>query len=218
MPRKKLKRIIELASFPNVLQEPLDISIGWHLKYFGNNNPVTLETACGKGEYTVGLARKFPGRNFIGIDRKGGRIYRGAKIALEENLRNAMFLRTDAERIGEIFVDNDISEIWIAFPDPFPKKSKASRRLTSPRFLEIYRRLLKPKGAVHLKTDDDAFFAFTLKSLKREKCVIRGITLDLYGGPIDDDILSLKTTYERRHLEAGRAIKYVRFGFIDQAK
>jgi tRNA (guanine-N7-)-methyltransferase len=214
MPRKKLKRIKELASFPNVLQEPLEISMGWHLNYFGNNNPVTLEMACGKGEYTVGLARRFPERNFIGIDRKGGRIYRGAKIALDENLRNAMFLRMDAERIGDIFGDDDISEIWITFPDPFPRKSKASRRLTSPGFLKTYRRLLRPKGKVHLKTDDDPFFAYTLESLKEEKCVIHRITLDLHSESADDEILSLKTTYERRHLEAGRTIKYLCFGFI----
>ncbi len=214
MSRKKLKRFAEIEAFPNVICWPENLVSGWSDRYFGNRNPVTLEIACGKGEYTVGLARRHPQRNFVGIDRKGERIWRGARTALDENLKNVLFVQSDAGRLIELFDENSISEIWIAFPDPFPKESRSSRRLTAPQYLQVYRRLLKPGGQVRLKTDDDAFFAFTLETLNSEKCLIHDITFDLYDDTIDDHILSLKTTYERRHLEAGRTIKYVRFAFV----
>jgi len=213
MPRKKLRRFAELETFPNVIQEPLEIVPHWHYRYFGNRNPITLETACGKGEYTIGLARRYPQRNFIGIDRKGGRIWRGAKIALEENLKNAMFIRADAGKIADLFAERAVSEIWITFPDPYPNNAKASKRLTSPNFLNLYRRIIKPNGVIHLKTDDNNLFGYTLETLRAEKCIVYMITLDLYGDEGGDDILNLKTTYERKHLMAGRKIKYLRFGF-----
>ncbi len=213
MPRKKLKRFAEIETFPNVIRWPENVIPGWLDHYFGNSNPITLETACGKGEYTVGLARGFPERNFIGIDKKGERIWRGARIAREEGLSNALFIQSDVGRIVELFGEKSISEIWITFPDPFPKKNQESRRLTSPGFLKLYSRVITPEGFVHLKTDDDDFFRFTIDSLKTLKCVIHQITFDLYGDSIIDELLTMKTTFERRHLEAGRSIKYVRFGF-----
>lgn len=213
MARKKLKRFAEMEKFPNVLQNPDNLSPDWYRRFFGNDNPLTLELACGKGEYTVGLARMFPDRNFVGMDIKGSRIWRGAKVALEERLNNAMFVRADISRISELFDENSLSEIWIPFPDPFPKKSKASRRLTSPGFLESYRRILRPRGRVHLKTDDEALFSYTLDVLQERKCPIHNTIFDLYMAPLDDDILGMKTAYERRHLEAGKTIKYLCFGF-----
>lgn len=213
MPRKKLKRFAEIETFPNVIRWPENIIPGWLDNYFGNSNPITLETACGKGEYTVGLARRFPDRNFIGIDKKGERIWRGARIAREEGLSNALFIQSDVDRIVDLFGEKSISEIWITFPDPFPKKNQESRRLTSTGFLNLFSRVITPEGFVHLKTDDDDFFRFTIDSLKTLKCVVYQLTFDLYGDSIIDELLTMKTTFERRHLEAGRSIKYARFGF-----
>jgi tRNA (guanine-N7-)-methyltransferase len=216
MPRKKLKRFAEISKFENVLEDPPDIK-GCR-EYFGNDNPITLELACGKGEYTLGLARRYPGRNFIGIDKKGDRIWRGARIALERNMKNVIFLRTDIERIGELFGKKEISEIWITFPDPFPGQRKTAKRLTSPIFLKIYRRILKMNGFIHLKTDDDDLFDYTLHILKSEGCIVHDVTHDLYEKPVSNDLLALKTTYEKKHIEAGRTIKHLCFGFEDHQK
>jgi len=212
MPRKKLKRFAEIETFPNVIRVFGDVAPGWYHNYFGNDNPITLEIACGKGEYTVGLARRYPDRNFIGIDKKGERIWRGAKIALEEGLKNSLFVRADAGLLAELFTERTISEIWIPFPDPFPQNSKADKRLTSPGFLAIYGRVLKPGGVIHLKTDDTDLFGFTINALRAAQGIIYRITFDLYDDSIADDVLMLKTTYERRHLAAGKTIKYIRFG------
>ncbi len=213
MPRKKLKRLGELSTLDNVFEDPPDWRGRWSRECFGNNNPITLELACGKGEYTLALAQKFPHRNFIGIDRKGERIWKGARMALDQNLKNMVFLRTDVENISDMFGENEISEIWITFPDPYPKQGKALKRLTSPRFLNIYRKVLEFSGIIHLKTDDGDLFNYTLKALNAEDCNIYKSTRDLHAEPISDEILALKTTYEKRHMEAGRTIKYLRFGF-----
>ena len=213
MPRKKLKRFAALSTFDNVYEDPLDWRGRWSRACFGNDNPVTLELACGKGEYTIELARRFPDRNFIGIDRKGERIWRGASTALEQNLKNVTFLRTDIEKIIDLFGENEISEIWITFPDPFPGQGKASKRLTSPRLLNIYRNILELGGIMHLKTDDEDLFDYTLRTLETEDCIVHSITRDLYKRPVSDELLTLKTTYEKRHLEKGKTIKYLCFGF-----
>lgn len=213
MPRKKLRRFAELSNFDNVFEDPPAWKGRWSQTCFGNNKPITLELACGKGEYTLGLARRFPGRNFIGIDRKRERIWRGAGMALEQNLKNVIFLRTDIERIDDLFGEKEISEIWITFPDPFPGQRKASKRLTSPRLLNRYRKVLELNGVMHLKTDDDDLFDYTLRILKAEDCILHNITRDLYKQPISDELLTLKTTYEKKHIEAGRTIKYLCFRF-----
>ena len=213
MPRKKLKRFAELSKFDNVFEDPPDWRGRWSRECFGNNNPITLELACGKGEYTLGLAQRYPDRNFIGIDRKGERIWRGASTALDQNLKNVIFLRSDIEQIIHLFDKNEISEIWITFPDPYPKQGKALKRLTSPRLLNIYRNVLKSNGIIHLKTDDEDLFDYTIGILKAEGCIVHSVNRDLYKQSISDELLALKTTYEKRHLEAGRTIKYLRFGF-----
>ena len=167
----------------------------------------------GEGEYTVGLARRFPGRNFIGVDIKGARIWKGARIAHEEGLNNAAFLRTRIEYLYNFFEKGEVAEIWITFPDPFSKRSKANRRLTSPFFLNIYRKVLKEEGIVHLKTDEAQLHAYTLAVIAEEKqCTLIENIPDIYAGlrpPYEE--LAIQTYYERMHLRDGRTIRYVQF-------
>lgn len=211
MPRKKLIRFAEISTFQNVIEDPRDLTGRWNQKIFGNSNPITLELACGKGEYTLGLAERFPDRNFIGMDKKGERIWVGARRALQGNLKNVVFVRTEIERIAEIFDENEISDIWIVFPDPHPGQGKAFKRLTSPAFLDHYKRILGPNGSVHLKTDDRDLYEYTLETLgQRGFRTVRSVD-DLYAGQVTDDILALKTTYELRHMAAGKTIKYILF-------
>ena len=211
MPRKKLIRFAEISKFENVIENPRDLKGRWNEKVFGDSNPITLELACGKGEYTLGLAERFPDRNFIGMDRKGERIWVAAKKALQENLENVVFVRTDIEGIAEIFVEDEISEIWIVFPDPHPRPSREFKRLTSPALLDEYKKILVPNGSVHLKTDDRSLYDYTLKTLSRSGFhMIRSLD-DLYAEDAEDDILTIKTTYELRHLNAGKTIKYISF-------
>ena len=213
MPRKKHLRLAEVDTLPNVIPNPFDFKGRWNIAHFKNNNPVALELACGKGEYAIGLARRAPNWNFIGIDMKGARIWRGAKNALEENLANVAFVRLDIEKIGECFSENELSEIWITFPDPFPKSFQTKRRLTSPRFLGLFKTILNPGGIIHLKTDNSGLYEYTLKSLDKEGWKIFEATDDLYAKSEIDEISAIKTTYEKKHLRAGAKIKYIKFGY-----
>lgn len=225
--KNKLRKFAELLAFPNVyecynVQEP-QLVLGedmtpverkgtWASAHFHNNNPITLELACGGGEYTLALARNFPERNFIGVDVKGNRIWKGAKVALKENLNNAAFLRTRIEIIERFFAPGEIDEIWITFPDPFPRASKENRRLTSAYFLEKYRQILRPGGVVHLKHDDSDFYEFTLKTIaedSRNQLIFN--TFDVYAGELAFPELSIQTLYESFHLAAGKRIKYAKF-------
>jgi tRNA (guanine-N7-)-methyltransferase len=185
----------------------------WNELVFQNSNPITLELACGKGEYTLALARQFPARNFIGLDIKGARIWRGAKMALEEKISNVAFLRTYIDHIEDYFTDAEVEEIWITFPDPYPEKSKARKRLTSELFLPRYKKILKPGGIIHLKTDDLQLYQFTLEKIEEFKCHILFVSEDLYASPLPDEILAEKTFYEQQHLAKGKSIKYIRFRF-----
>jgi tRNA (guanine-N7-)-methyltransferase len=224
--RNKLQKFAELLTLPNVYEnfsfeapqligqngQETDMRGKWATKHFSNDHPITLELACGRGEYTLGLARRFPQRNFIGVDVKGARIWQGARIALDEELSNAAFLRTRIELISQFFNPGEIDEIWITFPDPFLRKSKANRRLTAQRFLDLYQKILKPGGLVHLKTDEPNLYAFTLEVLASQS----DYTLlyeddDIYSSTLPMEELEIKTYYERMHLEAGKTIKYVRF-------
>ncbi len=211
MVKKKLLRFAEMADFPNVIQMTTHLRGCWHRDYFHNHNPITLELACGKGEYTVGMARLFPQRNFIGIDIKGARLWRGAKTALTEGLTNTAFLRLPIEQVAECFAPGEIAEIWITFPDPFLREGKAKKRLTSPRFLSQYRRILPPGGVIHLKTDEPNLFAFTQEVIELEGLDIIEKIDDLYANPIKDPLLAIQTTYEKRHLTEGRVIRYIAF-------
>jgi tRNA (guanine-N7-)-methyltransferase len=210
MGQKKLKRFAEIASFDHVLEYPENTSGKWH-EHFGNSNPIVLELACGKGEYTIGLAAMYPEKNFIGVDVKGNRIWVGAKKAIAEGLNNVAFLRSQIGMIEKYFAASEVSEIWLPFPDPQLRKSKAKKRLTHPAFLRKYQQILQKDGYIHLKTDSPVLFAFT-------KTVI-----DLYGLQLfeeSDDItqdikqnpeLLIKTHYEGLNIAGSDRIHYLKF-------
>lgn len=224
--RNKLQKFAELLTYPNVYEnfnheeprlcgvngELVSLNGRWAAHHFGNANPITLELACGRGEYTLGLARQNPQRNFIGVDVKGARIWKGAGIALKEKLHNAAFLRTRIEQLSLFFDPGEVSEVWITFPDPFLRRSKSNRRLTAPRFLDEYRKVLRPGGLVHLKTDEPILFEYTLETLAEYPgAAILYQDADIYAAPLPMPELELKTYYERMHLAEGKSIKYARF-------
>ncbi len=224
--KNKLRKFAEVLSFPNVYEcynvqqpalvgadmQPVELKGHWNAAHFQNDHPITLELACGGGEYTVALARQFPERNFIGVDVKGNRLWKGAKTALEENLLNAAFLRTRIEIIDHFFAAGEVDEIWITFPDPFPRPSKENRRLTSAYFLEKYRQVLRPGGLVHLKHDDPDFYRFTLDTVAADlRCHLLFADNDIYAKPLPTPELGIQTLYEGMHLAAGKTIKYARF-------
>lgn len=204
MARRKREHIAEMADWSHVLEPPLETKGTW-------GDHVILELGCGGGQYTLGLAKLFPDATVVGIDIKGARMWHGAKAALEEGLENVKFLRILIEDLDQYFADGEVDEIWITFPDPHSRLGKAKKRLTSPRFLEMYRRLLKPSGELHLKTDDDALFEYSKKTLKQEAWKIRDMTEDLYTSNLIGMRLFIQTMYEKRHLDEGRKIKYLRF-------
>jgi tRNA (guanine-N7-)-methyltransferase len=216
--KNKLARWTELGSYSNVIQPEIGDVTGkdhpikgkWNRDLFGNDNPIVLELGCGKGEYTVGLATNFQTHNFIGIDIKGARMWRGAKTANEQKLPNVAFLRTRIEFINSFFTEDEVDEIWITFPDPHPGGRNANKRLTSPWFLNSYRRFLKDKGLVHLKTDNSELFTFTKKVAEYNSLHTVFSTQDLYAGE-SNGILSIKTHYEKMFLAAGMKINYISF-------
>ncbi|MCS4168318.1 tRNA (guanosine(46)-N7)-methyltransferase TrmB [Sphingobacterium paramultivorum] len=215
MGKDKLRKFAEVATFENVIQLDAgkEYKGKWAEKQFGNNNPVVLELACGKGEYTVNLARLFPEKNFIGIDFKGNRIWRGAKTALEDGIRNVAFLRIQIETILEHFAENEIDEIWITFPDPQPQDSREKKRLTGPKFLDRYKIIMKPEGMMNLKTDNDGFYAYTLEQIDLQHLKKYKETTDLYHSDLVDNVLSIKTYYERKYLADDKNINYVKWSF-----
>ena len=215
MGKDKLRRFAEIATFSNVLQ----LDAGQHYKgkwarnFFKNDNPVVLELACGKGEYTVNLARLFPQKNFIGIDYKGNRIWLGAKTALEDGISNVGFLRIQIETLLDYFGPAEVDEIWITFPDPQPQLSREKKRLTSPRFLEMYKQVLKPGGFINLKTDNDDFYSYTAKMIKEHDLNLHVQTENLYHSEHADEVLSIKTYYEKKYLQNNKNINYLKFSF-----
>jgi tRNA (guanine-N7-)-methyltransferase len=213
--KDKLRRFAEIETFSNVLQIEAGLPYKgiWAKTFFKNDNPVVLELACGKGEYTVNLAQLFPDKNFIGIDYKGNRIWRGAKTAIEEGVNNVAFLRTQIERLNEYFGINEIDEIWITFPDPQPQLSRIKKRLTSPRFMQMYKEVLKPGGRVNLKTDNDDFYAYTLEQAESTGMQIHVQTTDLYKSPYANEVLQIKTYYEKKYLKDNKNINYTQLSF-----
>jgi tRNA (guanine-N7-)-methyltransferase len=187
----------------------------WRSEYFKDTRPITLELACGRGEYTIGLARLFPDRNFIGVDIKGERIWKGSTIALEEQLKNAAFLRTHILMIENFFEPGEVHEIWLTFPDPRPRKRDVKRRLTGPRYLEIYKRLLQPGGFVRLKTDNTPLYDYTLEQLNERRDIADLVfTADVYNSDLKKECFDIKTRYEQEFTEKGEKIKYLRFRFV----
>ncbi|NNF01199.1 MAG: tRNA (guanosine(46)-N7)-methyltransferase TrmB [Bacteroidia bacterium] len=218
--KRKLERFKELLTFDRVFQPEVDsiadkpgLKGKWSDQVFGNDNDIVLELGCGRGEYTVGLARKYSDKNFIGIDIKGARLWRGAKTGHEENILNTAFMRTKIELLGYFFDENEVSEIWLTFPDPQPKAIKENRRLTNMTFLETYIRILKPNGIFHLKTDNRDLFDYTVQNLNGMKGEFLCKTYDLYKDIKNDDILSIQTTYEAIFLKQGISINYLKYRF-----
>jgi len=185
----------------------------WAATQFNNNNPIVLELACGKGEYTVNLAQLFPDKNFIGVDYKGNRIWRGAKTAIEDVIDNVAFLRIQIENLIDYFAPGEVDEIWITFPDPQPQLSREKKRLTAKRFLDMYRVILKPGGIIHLKTDNDQLHLFTTERIAEFGMTQHIRTEDLYHSPYADNVLSIKTYYEKKYLKVSKNINYLKFSF-----
>lgn len=212
--RNKLKRFAENAERRNIIEPGKElyeeIKGNWQEVFFQNNRPITLELACGRGDYTIGLARHFPERNFIGVDIKGSRIWYGSSAAEEEGLQNVAFLRTHILGIENFFAENELSELWITFPDPRPRDRDERRRLTHPRYLKMYQRLLQDGGLFHLKTDDRPFFDFTLEMLGQFPHKNLVSTTDLYNSPLLEEHFGIQTTYEKRWLGEGKKINYLR--------
>ena len=227
--RNKLAKFAELLTLPNVYenfdtQKPelvglngaiVELKGRWNSVHFHRDQPITLELACGRGEYSLGLGRMYPDRHFIGVDIKGARIWKGAKTALAEKLDNVAFLRTRIEILDEFFSSNEVDEIWITFPDPFLGNKNVNRRLTAHRFLDIYKQVLNPAGSIHLKTDEIQLHEYTLEVLQeREDVQIIHEDADIYSKiPLYLPELELKTYYEKLNISESDTIKYIHFRF-----
>lgn len=218
--KNKLKRFNENETFANVIQPSREELTGtefklkgkWGAEFFKNDHPIVLELGCGKGEYSVNLAQKYPHKNFIGVDIKGARFWRGAKTALEEKLENVGFLRTQIELINHCFAENEVDEIWITFPDPQIKYKRTKHRLTNTSFLEKYDTILQPAGVIHLKTDSEFMHGYTLGLLHGLGATIEYAHHDVYGSEgAPEEVTSIQTFYESGYLEVGKKITYVRF-------
>jgi tRNA (guanine-N7-)-methyltransferase len=218
--KNKLKRFKENDTFGNVFQPTREEVVSgqfplrgkWNQDYFKNINPIVLELGCGKGEYSVGLAEKYPNKNFIGIDLKGARFWRGAKTAVETGLKNVAFIRTQIELINHIFDENEVDEIWITFPDPQIKYKRTKHRMTNSQFLKLYKKVLKPEGVINLKTDSEFMHGYTLGLLHGEGHEVIYSNHNVYvneGSP--EEVTSLQTFYEKQYLEINKAITYIRF-------
>ncbi len=219
MVKRKLERFTELGTFKNVIQPDIEeifnkdhfIKGNWNEKIFFNNNPIVIELGCGKGEYTTGMAEACANKNYIGIDIKGARMWKGAHYAHQLNLGNAAFLRIRIDHINSLFAADEVSEIWITFPDPFENPGRSKKRLTSPVFLSLYQRFLMNNGLIHLKTDNRILYDYTLNLCRQNKIEILFNTDDLYNSEINNDWLKIKTFYETRFLNSGIPIKYLCF-------
>ena len=217
MSKNKLQHFAEMKTFTNLFQpsakqmyeSDFELKGKWNDKYFRNSNPLVLELGCGKGEYTIGLAKKYLDSNFVGIDIKGARLWTGSKIATDENMTNVAFIRNKVEFINSFYNKNEVDEIWITFPDPQIEKSK--KRLTSSRFLNLYSEILKPKGIIHLKTDSILLHKYTLKIIKQNNLELIFSSDDLYNSEYNNDILSIRTYYEQKYLDKGIKTTYLKF-------
>ncbi|WP_410221874.1 tRNA (guanosine(46)-N7)-methyltransferase TrmB [Pedobacter sp.] len=215
MGKDKLRKFAEINTFPNVyqLEEGKPLKGKWSRDHFKNNNPIVLELACGKGEYAVNLAKLFPEKNFIGIDLKGNRIWRGAKTGVEENIANLAFLRIQIEDLQDYFGEKEIDEIWITFADPQPQISRERKRLTSPNFLAKYKPLLRNGAKINLKTDNDGLYIYTKEKVAELGLLTHKDTDHLYQSDLVDEVLSIKTHYERIYLKKDKNINYIQFSF-----
>jgi len=215
MGKNKLQRFAENETFDNLFQhnhfnartEPFLLKGKWHSDYFKNDHPIVLELGCGRGEYTIGMAQRFPEKNFIGIDRKGARIWRGCKDGIEQNLKNVAFLRVKIEDIEYYFAQNEVHEIWVTFPDPQPRKER--RRLISPNFISKYKKILDPTGIVHLKTDSRELYEYVTETAPTEQWNIMENIANVYENGAPSILTEIQTFYERKWLLEGKAISYI---------
>ena len=210
MGQKKLIRFAELKTFTNVLQNPVSMQGTWQ-QFFGNGHPIVLELACGKGEYALGLAEIYPLKNFIGIDQKGNRLWVGAKKATAHHLKNVAFLRIQIDRITDYFATEEVEEIWITFPDPQLRISKAKKRLTHPKFLRMYYQIMVPGGKIHLKTDSPDLYRFTKKVIGMYGCTLHQDFDDLYAEPGLPPEMHIKTHYEGLDIAGSKKVHYLSF-------
>lgn len=210
MGQKKLQRFSEIKSFSNVLEYPVGMKGQWK-SFFHNTNPIVLELACGKGEYAVGLGRLYPQKNFIGLDIKGNRMWVGAKTALNEGLNNVAFIRTQIEKIADYFAEDEVSEIWITFPDPQLRISKAKKRLTHPRFLRLYQSIMGNSGVINLKTDSPDLYNFTKQVLNMSGLKLLEDIVDVYAEAKVGDELKIQTHYEKLDIAKSNRIHYLKF-------
>lgn len=218
MGKNKLAKFADMETFSHVFQVTsyvlragvgFDMKGKWNELFFKNNHPIVLELGCGKGEYTVGLGQLYPEKNFIGVDIKGARLWTGAKESFEKRMDNVAFLRTDIEMIYHFFAENEVSEIWLTFPDPQMKK--ATKRLTATNFMKTYQQFVKPNGTIHLKTDSHFMFTYTCEMVHANNYQVILSTDNLYASDLQDRILSIKTYYEQQWLDRGFTIKYIQF-------
>jgi tRNA (guanine-N7-)-methyltransferase len=211
--KDKLRKFAEIDTFPNVyqLEEGKPLKGKWAIEHFKNNHPVVLELACGKGEYAVQMAKRFPEKNFIGIDLKGNRLWRGARTGVDEEITNLAFLRIQIEDITEYFGANEVEEIWITFPDPQPQDSREKKRLTYLGFLNKYRTFLIPEGKINLKTDNDDLYLYTKEVVKANELRLHKKTDHLYLSEFYDEVMKIKTHYERIYLKHNKNINYIQF-------
>jgi tRNA (guanine-N7-)-methyltransferase len=215
MGKNKLKRFAENETFENLFQhsyyniynEPFPLKGKWHSGYFKNNNPIVLELGCGRGEYTIGMAQSYPDKNFIGIDRKGARIWRGCKDGIEKNLKNVGFLRVKIEDIEHYFAHNEAQEIWVTFPDPQLQKER--KRLISPNFISKYQKILNPAGIIHLKTDSRELYEYVLETALIEHWKIVENIVDIYQTGKISILTEIQTFYEKKWLQEGKKISYI---------
>ncbi|PRX52195.1 tRNA (guanosine(46)-N7)-methyltransferase TrmB [Salegentibacter salegens] len=218
--KNKLRRFRENETFENVIQpsreelekDQFSLKGNWNKDFFKNDHPIVLELGCGKGEYTIGLSKQDSGKNFIGIDIKGARFWRGAKTAIEDNLENVAFLRTQIELIDRVFAENEVDEIWITFPDPQIKYKRTKHRLTNTEFLQKYKHILKPEGVVNLKTDSEFMHGYTLGLLHGEGHEIIYAHHDIYKNEYSPKaVREIQTFYEKQYLDRGKPITYIQF-------
>ncbi|NQW43540.1 MAG: tRNA (guanosine(46)-N7)-methyltransferase TrmB [Bacteroidetes bacterium] len=214
MAKNKLKKFNQYESFPNTFDARNLLKGKWHTEVFKNTNPITVEIACGRGEYVIGLAKLYPERNFVGVDVKAARMWEGAKLAMENNLPNVAFIRIQIDFLKEYFAPREVDEIWITFPDPQPQKPREKQRLTSPRFLGDYFEILGVNKNINLKTDSDMFFKYTLEKIEPINTQIKELLFNIDEKEDLQEELKITTYYERKWRESNIPIKYLQFQFI----